>query len=101
MAQSSVPGPVPLPMARMRSNPASRARTKTWSRSESNLGPSRCACESMYMGWRLFQLGSHGHIFQKAGQNWLAIFAHRCRHDHAVGLKAAKLAGLQIGHDHD
>lgn len=32
----------------------------------------------------LFQLCSDGHIFQEASQHRLAIFANRCRDNHAV-----------------
>src|SRR2546423_961697 len=46
VATSSEATPVPLPIHRMASTPAARARFSTSKRSESNLGPSRWAWES-------------------------------------------------------
>src|SRR4051812_33545393 len=46
IAQSSVPGPSPVPMATIVCTPLSCARAITWSRSASKRSPSRCAWES-------------------------------------------------------
>src|SRR5437879_2355091 len=96
IAQSRVPGPVPLPMARIFTTPAARARSSISARSVSNLGPSRCAWESTSI---LLEASADRDVFEKAGEDRQAFLADRSGDNHAVRLDSAQLSRLKIGND--
>src|SRR5208282_4077279 len=127
MAQSSEPGPVPLPIATTVSMPACCARASMASRSASNCDISRCAWESTNKEKPLPRIGtdihgSHqttkkgicvhpcksvavlfqscadGNVFQEPRQHRRTLLAHRRSDDHPVRFQAAQLARLQV-HD--
>src|ERR1700687_4816517 len=99
-AQSRVPGPSPMPMARMVETPAARARAMTPARSGSKRGPSRWAWESMYMGEvsasktdgyaRIREFHVHNDSFFETNLEGHCIFANIADGTRCVGLEHSR-----------